>query len=250
MDDHNPIAQYWDLIQQAYDYTAETDRIVDLFAGHGVRHVLDLGCGTGSHLIELAKHGYGGVGVDRSADMVQVARGKARRLGLSLEFCQADMFRLPFLPQFDATLSIYVMSSLLDKTGFGTALRAIRRALRPGGLLVFNALNAEFEGATAEPSGSPQSLCYMDLGFRRQDVSLVRFNRAIVREEVQDWTYLYLIQDQEHLSVQILNNPMRTFTLGWIQERLAAGGFRYRSVKYVDVGEFKNWDMLISATAE
>lgn len=115
---------------------------------------------------------------------------------------------------------------------------------------MFNALNEEFDGPAVENSNGEQPLCFMDLGFRQHNVSLVRFNRMISKGKTQDWTYVYLIQDKEHLSVEILHNPMRTFTLTWIRRQLAASGFRFQSVRYVDIGEHRNWDMLISAIAE
>jgi hypothetical protein len=71
----------------------------------------------------------------------------------------------------------------------------------------------------------------------------------ITRGDVQDCTYTYLIQDGDRFSMEILHNPMRFFTLDWVRQQLAACGFRYQSVQYVNVGGVRGWDMFISAVA-
>ena len=56
--------------------------------------VLDLGCGTGRVAIPIAQAGVQVVGLDSSAEMLKLARAKARRLGLSAEalrFVRGDM---------------------------------------------------------------------------------------------------------------------------------------------------------------
>jgi SAM-dependent methyltransferase len=249
VDDHSSIAKYWDIIQHNYNYAAEANRVIELFADSVIKNVLDVGCGSGSHLVGLAERGFRGVGVDLSDEMVQVALDKARQSGLPLTFCQANLHGLPFPPLFDAVISFYVMSSFLNAVDFGMALQGVRKVLRPGGLFVFNVLNAEFDDAASDSANGHPPYSFMDLGVQQGDVSLMRFNRFAVREQVQDCTYVYLIQDQGHLSLHILHNPMRSFHLTWVEQQLAASGFQRRAVKYVDVGGVKKWDMVISAVA-
>src|ERR1035438_5250705 len=59
--------------------------------------VLELACGTGRLTIPIAQSGVEIVGADLSASMLEVARGKARRTGVHVEFFEADMrsFELP-----------------------------------------------------------------------------------------------------------------------------------------------------------
>ena len=104
--------------------------------------VLELGCGTGRVTVPIAESGAEVVGVDSSAAMLDVARGKARRAGLAapgLELVQADMrdfsldrrFQLAVIP-FRGFLSLL---SVEDQTA---ALVNIARHLAPGGRLVLN----------------------------------------------------------------------------------------------------------------
>lgn len=59
--------------------------------------ILDLGCGTGRHSIELAKRGYRPTGVDISSGMLQIARTNAASSGVDIEFveCDATEYRAP-----------------------------------------------------------------------------------------------------------------------------------------------------------
>ena len=62
----------WDKIYATVESTKplphpETQRVLDLFDRHQARRVLDLGCGTGTHLVACAKNGYDTWGLESSA---------------------------------------------------------------------------------------------------------------------------------------------------------------------------------------
>lgn len=73
------------------------EEVLDLKPG---ARILDLGCGTGRHSIELAKRGYAPTGVDISPGMLEVARKNAAEAGVEIDFIEVDAaeFRtdLPF----------------------------------------------------------------------------------------------------------------------------------------------------------
>jgi ubiquinone/menaquinone biosynthesis C-methylase UbiE len=98
-------------------------------------HVLDLGSGTGYPAIPAAQRvGPGGhvTGVDLAEEMLEVARRKAAKLGLShVTFQQGDVATLGFeASRFDAVTSRFCLMFLphLDK-----ALQEAHRVLKPGG---------------------------------------------------------------------------------------------------------------------
>ncbi|MFN2581545.1 MAG: class I SAM-dependent methyltransferase [Candidatus Dormibacteria bacterium] len=59
---------------------------------------LDLGCGTGTNVIYLAKHGWDATGVDFVPAAVHAARQKRRLTGVRAEFVAGDVTRLNELP--------------------------------------------------------------------------------------------------------------------------------------------------------
>lgn len=72
-----------------------------------VGRALDLGCGTGTNSIYLAQHGFKTFGVDFSPHAIELARAKARRAGVHVDFYINDVTRLDFFREpFDFILDI------------------------------------------------------------------------------------------------------------------------------------------------
>lgn len=108
--------------------------------------ILDLGCGTGRHTIELSKRGYHVTGVDLSRNMLDKARSKAQSLGLEIDFQEYDARKLPFVHQFDLVVMLCEGAFPLmetDEMNYEILLGATR-ALKEKGKLVFTTLNGLF----------------------------------------------------------------------------------------------------------
>ncbi|MEJ7677887.1 MAG: class I SAM-dependent methyltransferase [Segetibacter sp.] len=58
--------------------------------------IIDIGCGTGRHSLELAKRGYSVVGIDLSQSLLDKAREKAANGRLNIPFLHHDARQLPF----------------------------------------------------------------------------------------------------------------------------------------------------------
>lgn len=135
-------ADAYDLLYHDKDYPAECSALEAAFRAHGagtVRSVLELGCGTGGHGLELAARGYEVVGVDRSAEMLARARAKAAARGVALTLTHGDLRDCDLGRTFDAALMMFaVLGYQLGNADVIAALRAARRHLAPGGLLAFD----------------------------------------------------------------------------------------------------------------
>lgn len=68
--------------------------------------IIDIGCGTGRHSIELSKRGYSMTGIDLSESLLQKAREKAKQSGLQINFLKHDARNLPFEKQFDVAIML------------------------------------------------------------------------------------------------------------------------------------------------
>ncbi len=68
--------------------------------------VLDVGCGTGRHAIELAKRGYRVTGLDLSAGMLARAVEKARDAGVHVEWMRANATEFSFPGKYDAAICL------------------------------------------------------------------------------------------------------------------------------------------------
>jgi 2-polyprenyl-3-methyl-5-hydroxy-6-metoxy-1,4-benzoquinol methylase len=108
--------------------------------------ILDIGCGTGRHDIELVKRGYQVTGVDLSESQLSRAREKAIEHNLKINFQQHDARNLPFEHEFDLVMMICEGAFPLmetDQMNF-EILQNAAKALNPGGKLIFTTLNGLF----------------------------------------------------------------------------------------------------------
>ncbi len=99
--------------------------------------VLDVGCGAGRHLCELAPTGAALAGVDLDLPSLTCARAFA-----NLGVAAGDLRRLPLRSgSFEAALCWYTTLFVFDEAGNRQALAEVARVLRPGGRFVFQSLN-------------------------------------------------------------------------------------------------------------
>jgi ubiquinone/menaquinone biosynthesis C-methylase UbiE len=108
--------------------------------------ILDLGCGTGRHSIELAKRGYTVTGLDLSESQLERAREKAKNQEIEVKFIQGDARNLSFHNQFDLVIMLCEGAFPLmetDEMNF-MILKNAYRSLRKPGKLIFTTLNGLF----------------------------------------------------------------------------------------------------------
>lgn len=124
------------------DYEKECDFIEEAFKQYSSFRplkILDVGCGTGGHLIPLARRGYEVVGIDKSIWMVDVADEKIRKHNLPARVLVADVLDFNFNEEFDACIAMFaVISYIVQTADLIKAFKNIRRHLRPGALLIFD----------------------------------------------------------------------------------------------------------------
>jgi SAM-dependent methyltransferase len=97
------------------------------------RQALDVGCGTGHHLGDLAVRGFAVAGADGSREMLE----EARRTSPAADLHEADVASLPFPDStFDLVLCIEVLRYLEDSE---RCISEIARVLRPGGVCLATA---------------------------------------------------------------------------------------------------------------
>ncbi|MFA5725474.1 MAG: class I SAM-dependent methyltransferase [Candidatus Omnitrophota bacterium] len=108
--------------------------------------ILDIGCGTGRHAIELAKRGYQVTGIDLSESQLKRAREKAKEQGVKIDFQRHDARNLPFKGEFDLAIMLCEGGFSLmetDEMNF-EILKEATKSLKNNGKFMFTALNGLF----------------------------------------------------------------------------------------------------------
>jgi ubiquinone/menaquinone biosynthesis C-methylase UbiE len=96
--------------------------------------VLDLACGPGNLLLDLARGGYAVIGADLSASMLRITREKFRRANLNPRLVRARAQDLPFRARsFDSLVLTFPPGFIFDPR----ALAEIRRVLAEDGRMVW-----------------------------------------------------------------------------------------------------------------
>lgn len=111
-------------------------RVLDLVTPASSDIILDVGCGNGTYLAELARRGLAGraLGVDLSFGMLAAARERLNRAERSAALANADATALPLRDGMaDLVLAPHMLYHVPDPAA---ALRELRRVTRPGGRVV------------------------------------------------------------------------------------------------------------------
>lgn len=109
---------------------------------------LDLGCGTGTNCIYLARHGWATVGMDFSAVAIRRARRKTRWARMDCKFYHADVTDLSFLrPPFALALDIGCLQGIPQERWERYA-QGLMRLVQPGGVYMLYAFTPRSERST------------------------------------------------------------------------------------------------------
>lgn len=126
----------------------EMDFLIDELALPRGAAILDVGCGTGRHSIELARRGYAVTGLDLSAGMLGRAAEAATAASVQVEWIHADATEFSIPERFDG--AICLCEGAFGLLGEGddpiehplAILRNICRSLKPQAKAIFTVLNA------------------------------------------------------------------------------------------------------------
>lgn len=218
-------AYYYNAFYQDKDYLAEAGQVDVLLKkyGHGVQRLVNYGCGTGRHDIELTKLGYRCTGIDVSPLMIDIAKKNAEDEGMNIDFSVADIRKYEPEERYDAVISLFhVMSYQNSNEDIITAFQSARKALSKDGVFLFDVWYGP--GVLSDkPSVRVKEV-------EDDRYKLIRIARPVMhdQENIVDVCYEVLVIDKESKETSVINeiHSMRYFFRPELEFYLKESGFQ------------------------
>lgn len=215
-------AYLYDQLMQDVPYDQWVTVLKQYLAKHNVegKKLLDLACGTGELSIRFARKGYQVSGADLSSDMLSVAKDKADRLSLPIQFFQQDMTALDELGEFDI-IGIFCdsLNYLKDEQAVKQTFEGVNRLLKRGGLFLFDVhsiYKMEHIFADATFTWDDEEITYIWNSFTGEDPYSVEHELTFFVLDQQTGKYDRI--DELHFQ--------RTYPVNFYKELLEQTGFK------------------------
>lgn len=142
----NQYAQYYDIFYKNKSYKKEIlylERLFRKYRKAKTRTILDVGCGTASHMIPLIENGYNVTGVDASSQMLRIARKKLGEGGLKAYLVNASSHAFAINRKFDVIVCLFsVINYAAANNDIMRVLRNICAHMKEDSLFIFDFWNA------------------------------------------------------------------------------------------------------------
>lgn len=184
--------------------------------------ILDLCCGQGRHVLELASRGYTNVeGFDRSHYLIAKAKARARKAHLSIRFREGDARKPAYTPDsFDAVTILGNSFGYFETTEDDLrVLKAVSRVLKPGGKLLIDVADGNY----LKEKFQPRSWEWIDeKHFVCRERSLSSDGNRIISREVITHTEKGVLADQFYAE--------RLYTSDNLKDLLLKAGFTHPEI--------------------
>jgi len=205
-----------DLASRKYSSIQSTAKWVLSRASKKRMNILDLGCGPGLYSEIYTHEGHKVTGVDFSKNSIDYAIQEAENKGLNITYLNQNYLELE-VPEnhFDLATLIYADLGPLLPSEREQLLYNIKKALKPGGVLIFDVLNDK----NLESKVSPKSWELSETGFWRKGPYLalseshfyqdekVILNQHIVMEEDHTEVYRFWTHFFSHKDLRAILSP-------------------------------------------
>ena len=177
--------------------------------------VLDLGCGTGRHLVHLSKYAGACAGLDYSQSLLRRAR---RALPPQVLLVRADMRAVPLVNAFSVVTSFFTsFGYFFDRAENLRVVQEVSRVLRPGGRFFIDHANATHVKRTLEPES-----------IRRQGGYEIRESRWLDADACRVNKTTRLLRDSRE--IERTEESVQLYSESELSALLAEGGLRVDAV--------------------
>ena len=219
------LAPFYDAFNGDISYTEWADFFEQIIKKHyngKPELILDLGCGTGSMTLELARRGYDMTGVDYSPEMLDIARERAEKeeIGEGILWLCQDMREFELYGTVDVTVScLDCINHLTSVKDLKRCLSLVHNYLIPGGLFIFDVNGkSKFENVYAD-----ETYC-----MEQEDAVCVWQNYYNEKSKLCDF-YITLFKECDDGRYERYDEHQRErmYTVRTLKKALAESGFEF-----------------------
>ena len=202
------LARYYDVMHQYRDYSQECQFTHELIKRYypGAEHVLDIGCGTGGHAIEMAQRGYSVTGIDKSQDMINIAEEKAEKAGVNIDFKCIDFHDLGGIGEFQAAYCLgYTFLYITTYAEVMSFFTTVHRVLLPQGVFLVDFING-----WSLIAGIQQD----KFVYQQEGATISQFNKTFVdnKRRIRHVDFKYIIESTDgHSKTVFAEEDLRIF---------------------------------------
>jgi SAM-dependent methyltransferase len=212
---------YHKMYQSFIDYDEEYQFYKDLLDKNDVNDILEIGCGTGQLARRFLTDGYRYTGIDVSMPMLEYARKELP----AHHFHQMDMREINLPSTFRGVIiTARSISYILSNNDVIATFRSIKNALKGGGLLIFDFIDAK----SFIPSINENKVILHEVV-----IDNVRYKRESIFEKRVDnswnWIWKSTFMKEEEASYQAIGfdeAELRSFTADELEIFLSLTGFK------------------------
>lgn len=166
-------------------------------------NLLDIGCGSGRHAVELAQRGFRVVGIDPSNAMIQAARQAASGMDNEPQFIQARAEQFKSGQKFEAALCLFTTLGQIDNGGDNRLLvERVFDLLNKDGYFVVEIPHPEWVKTNLvyeEYIPFQKGTMYIERSFSESDNTITEIFTRVTRAERRAYLLKYRLFSREEL---------------------------------------------------
>jgi SAM-dependent methyltransferase len=173
----------------------DMNNVIKYMKKEGVKRVLDLGCGSGRHVVQLSKEGFEVIGTDVSKHGLEITRKWLNEKKLNAKLIEASCYeKFPFKDDyFDAVISVQVIHHNYHKQ-IKYAISEIERVLKPEGIVFITVSASRFKrGATKFTIPEPR--VYVPLDGEEIGLPHLIYTKGLLKQDFKNFEIFNLYMD-------------------------------------------------------
>lgn len=228
MEDNNLFYRYYDSLYRAKDYASEIETVLSVLGtNRKPQRVLEIGCGTGNHTIELAKRVSEVVAIDIDNAMCERCLNKLKDREIKNVNVACALVEQLSLKEIDLAVALFNVVTYVDTfASLRTFFRGVRECLRIDGYFVFDCWNGV--AALRDPPSDKKSECDVPEGTLHCKIT----SRNNLLEQITDLDFKFqLSNSQGEIEVEdTFSFRQRLWTPSELTDALESAGFRVDQV--------------------